>query len=87
VALGKRIKDLEAELGRMWQQGKAGLQARLAGAGDDQAIRQAASEVLTLRAKEAAFGEQLEQFKAQRLLELQAKHDRLVKQHGPRVAS
>ena len=28
----------------MWQQRKAGLQARLAGAGDDQAIRQAASE-------------------------------------------
>ena len=86
VALGKRIKDLEAELGRMWQQRKAGLQARLAGAGDDQAIRQAASEVMTLRAKKAAFGEQLDQFKAQRLLELQAKHDRLVKRHGPRHA-
>jgi len=86
VALGKRIKDLEAELGRMWQQRKAGLQARLAGAGDDQAIRQAASEVMTLRAKKAALGEQLEQFKAQRLLELQAKHDRLVKQHGPEHA-
>src|SRR5208337_918437 len=86
VALGKRIKDLEAELGRMWQQRKAGLQARLAGAGDDQAIRQVASEVMTLRAKKAALGEQLEQFKAQRLLELEAKHDRLVKQHGPEHA-
>ena len=82
VALGKRMKDLEAELGRMWQQRKAGLQARLAGAGDDQAIRQAASEVMTLRAKEAALGERLDQFKEQRLPELEAKHDRLVKQHG-----
>ena len=79
VALGKRIKELEAELGRMWQQRKAGLQARLAGAGDDQAIRQAASEVMTLRAKEAALGERLEQFKEQRLVGLEAKHDRLVK--------
>src|SRR5271166_5701904 len=87
VGLGKRIKELEAELGRMWQQRKAGLQARLAGAGDDQAIRQAASEVMTLRAKEAALGEQLNQLKAQRLLELEAKHDRLVKQHGPQHAT
>ena len=86
VALGKRIKELEAELGRMWQRRKPRLQARLAGAGDDQAIRQAASEVMALRAKEAALGEQLDQFKAQRLLELQAKHDRLVKQHGPQHA-
>ncbi len=59
VGLGKRIKELEAKLGRMWQQRKAGLQARFAGAGDDQAIRQAASEVITLRAKKAALGEQL----------------------------
>ena len=86
VALGKRIKELEAELGRMWQRRKPRLQARLAGAGDDQAIRKAASEVMALRAKEAALGEQLDQFKAQRLLELEAKHDRLVKQHGPRHA-
>ena len=86
VALGRRIKDLEAELGRMWQRRKPRLQARLAGAGDDQAIRQAASEVMTLRAKEAALGEQLDQFKAQQLLELEAKHDRLAKQHGPQHA-
>ena len=86
MALGKRIKELEAELGRMWQRRKPRLQARLAGAGDDQAIRQAASEVMALRAKEAALGEQLDQFKAQRLLELEAKHDRLVKQHGPQHA-
>src|SRR5208337_2719732 len=45
VALGKRIKELEAELGRMWQRRKPQLQARLAGAGDDQTIRQVASEV------------------------------------------
>ena len=64
VALGKRIKELEAELGRMWQQRKPQLQARLAGAGDDQTIRQAASEVMTLRAKKAALGEQLDQLKA-----------------------
>src|SRR5208337_45604 len=87
VGLGKRIKELEAELGRMWQQRKAGLQARLAGAGDDQAIRQAASEVMTLRAKEAALGERLDQFKEQRLPELEAKHDRLVKQHGQAQAA
>ena len=87
VALGKRMKDLEAELGRMWQQRKTGLQARLAGAGDDQAIRQAASEVMTLRAKEAALGERLDQFKEQRLPELEAKHDRLVKQHGKAQAA
>ena len=86
MALGKRIKELEAELGRMWQRRKPRLQARLAGAGDDQAIRQAAGEVMALRAKEAALGEQLDQFKAQRLLELQVKHDRLVKQHGPQHA-
>ena len=85
VALGKRIKELEAELGRMWQHRKPRLQARLAGA-SDQAIRQAAGEVMALRAKEAAVGEQLDQFKAQRLLELQAKHDRLAKQHGPQHA-
>src|SRR5208337_3591237 len=87
VGLGKRIKELEAELGRMWQQRKAGLQARLAGAGDDQAIRQAASEVMTLRAKKAALGEQLNQLKAQRLPELEAKRDRLVKQYGPQHAT
>ena len=86
VELGKRIKELEAELGRMWHRRKPQLQARLAGAGDDQAIRQAASEVMILRAKKAALGEQLDQLKAQRLLELQAKHDRLVKQHGPQHA-
>ena len=86
VALGKRIKELEAELGRMWQRRKPQLQARLAGAGDDQTIRQAASEVMILRAKKAALGEQLDQLKEQRLLELQAKHDRLVKQHGPQHA-
>ena len=86
VALGKRIKELEAELGRMWQRRKPRLQARLAGAGDDQAIRQAANEVMALRAKEAALGERLDQFKAQRLLELEAKHDRLAKQHGPQHA-
>ena len=79
-------KELEAELGRMWQRRKPRLPARLAGAGDDQAIRQAASEVMTLRAKEATLGERLDQFKAQRLLELEAKHDRLVKQHGLRHA-
>jgi len=52
VALGKRIKELEAELARMWQRRKPRLEARLIGASDVQAIRQAAGEVMALRAKQ-----------------------------------
>ena len=83
VALGKRIKELEAELAQMWQKRKPRLKARLVGGSNVQAIHQAAGEVMALRAKEAALGERLDQSRAQRLLELEHKHDRLVKQHGP----
>jgi len=86
VVLAKRIKELEAELGRMWQRRKPGLQARLVAARDDQTIRQATGEVMALRAKEAALGERLDEFRAQRQLELEAKHDRLAKRYGPQHA-
>jgi capsular polysaccharide biosynthesis protein len=78
----KRMKELEAELGRSWQQMKPGIQARLAGADADQ-FRQAASELLLLKAKEASFKERLDERRAQRSGELEAKHNRLAKQDGP----
>lgn len=86
AAAAKQVRELEAELGSMWRQMKPGIQARLANGDDDQAIRQAAGEVIALKAKEAALRERLVQFKAQRRLDLEAKHDSLVKQHGPRHA-
>jgi capsular exopolysaccharide synthesis family protein len=86
LALAQRTKDLQAGLGRMWQQLKPGLQAKFATGDGDQAIRQAAGDVMVLRAKEAALREQLDRFKEQRVLALQAKHDRLVKQHGQQHA-
>jgi capsular exopolysaccharide synthesis family protein len=81
VAMGKRTRDLEAELDRLWQQLSPVLLDGLAG-GDGQGIRQAAGEVVALGAKEAALRERRDQLQANRLLDLRAKHDRLVQQHG-----
>ena len=78
----KRVKDLAAELGRSWQQMKPEVQARLA-QGDVDQIRRAASELVVLKAEEASLKERLDELKEQRLVELEAKHNRLAKQHGP----
>jgi len=82
LAARKRLKELEADLARSWREMKPAIQARLAGGEPDQ-IHQAASELMVLKAKEASLRERLEEFKAQRVVELEAKHDRLAKQHGP----
>jgi succinoglycan biosynthesis transport protein ExoP len=79
----RRVKDLEKELERMWQSRRPAILARLSQGGEDQTIRQAAGEVKILRAKEAALRERLDQLKSQALIELEAKHDRLAKHHGP----
>jgi capsular exopolysaccharide synthesis family protein len=84
VALGKQMRSLEAELGRLWQQYRPVIENRLAGGDEGQAIRQAEGKVIGLRAKEAALRERLDQSKADRLLDLRARRDRLVQRHGPR---
>jgi capsular exopolysaccharide synthesis family protein len=82
LATKKRVKDLEADLARAWKRLRPVLQARLAG-GEAEQIRETASALMVLKAKEASLRERLEEYKAQRLAELEARHDRLVKQHGP----
>jgi polysaccharide biosynthesis transport protein len=78
----KRAKELEEELGQSWQQMKPEIQARLAGGNADQ-IRQAANELMVLKAKEASLTERLDEFKTRKVVELEAKHARLAKRHGP----
>ncbi len=82
VMAANRVKDLEAQLARLWQTTKPRLRAMLAG-GDVDQVRQAASELKMLRAKEASLKERLDELKAQRFVVLKEKHDRLVKLHGP----
>jgi polysaccharide biosynthesis transport protein len=79
----KRVQDLETVRKRMWQSRRPAILAQLTQGGDDPTVRQAAGEVRILRAKEAALRERLDQLKSQRLIELEAKHDRLAKHHGP----
>jgi capsular exopolysaccharide synthesis family protein len=79
---GKRVKELEGEINQLWQRRRSAILARLAGGGDDQVVRQAAAEVTALKAKEATYRERLAQLKAQRLVQLQGKHDRLARSLG-----
>jgi uncharacterized protein involved in exopolysaccharide biosynthesis len=83
MAAARRVSDLEDEVNRFWRQRKSAVLARLGQTGDDQVVRQAASEAMVLKAKEAALRERLDQFRSQRLGQLQARHDRLAREHGP----
>ncbi len=82
VHANNMVKQLEAELNKSWLRMKPAIKARLAG-GDAEQIHQASSELMVLKAKEASLKERLEEFKSRRVAELEAKHGRLAKQHGP----
>jgi capsular exopolysaccharide synthesis family protein len=83
VTLKKKLDVLDDERKRLWQRYQPVIQDRLAGGDGGQAIRKAQADVIELRAREAAFRGRLEQFKANRLLTLEAERDRLVQLHGP----
>ncbi len=80
-----RVNDLEADLGRAWEQMRPEIEAKLA-QGDVDHIRQAERELVLLKANEASLRERLDALKEQRLVELEATQARLAKQHGPEHA-
>jgi capsular exopolysaccharide synthesis family protein len=79
----RRVNDLESEIGRLWQQLRPAIVARLSGADDDGALVQAETEVRALKAKEAALRKQREQARSDRLRQLRLEYDQCVARSTP----
>ncbi len=83
-----KVKDLEQSLAQLWKRRKPLIVGALAQGNTDEVARQAANELRTLTAKEAAFRESLAQVKEERLTKARQPRAQLVATAGaedPRV--
>jgi capsular exopolysaccharide synthesis family protein len=84
LAITRRIKELEKEIGQLWQRRVPAIRAELAQVREDPVRAQAETELRSLRAREASLRKQSEEFRSARLTQLRKERDDLIARLGPK---